>query len=94
MKREGDVIMASIYEEGLQLIDEKFGTEKIILFPLRPYRESSADGNCPVVRQCNGYYEDCTLCCYIWKIKQNVASQSVKCGGFSCSPRRCLLLSE
>ena len=46
MKREGDVIMASIYEEGLQLIDEKFGNGKDNIISLATIaRESSADGN-------------------------------------------------
>ena len=63
VKREGDVIMASIYEEGLQLIDEKFGNGKDNIISLATIaRESSADGNPrPVVRCVDAYYEDCTF---------------------------------
>ena len=55
--------MASIYEEGLQLMDEKFGNGKDNIISLATIaRESSADGNPrPVVRCVDAYYEDCTF---------------------------------
>ena len=79
--------MASIYEEGLQLIDEKFGNGKDNIISLATIaRESSADGNPrPVVRCVDAYYEDCTFYVVTYgKSNENVTNRA-KCGGFSCS---------
>ncbi len=53
----------SMYEEGLELIEEKFGNGKDNLISLATIaRESSADGKPrPVVRGVDAYYEDCTF---------------------------------
>lgn len=55
--------MSSIYEEGLKLIDEKFGNGKDNLISLATIaRETSVDGKPrPVVRCVDAYYEDCTF---------------------------------
>lgn len=55
--------MTSIYEEGLKLIEEKFGNGKDNLISLATIaREPGADGNPrPVVRCVDAYYEDCTF---------------------------------
>lgn len=55
--------MTSIYEEGLKLIDEKFGNGKDNLLSLATVaRESGPDGKPrPVVRCVDAYYEDCTF---------------------------------
>lgn len=55
--------MTSMYEEGIRLIDEKFGKGKDNLISLATIaRELSADGKPrPVVRCVDAYYEDCTF---------------------------------
>lgn len=55
--------MTSMYEEGIRLIDEKFGKGKDNLISLATIaRELSADGKSrPVVRCVDAYYEDCTF---------------------------------
>lgn len=55
--------MTSIYEEGIKLIDEKFGGAKDNLVSLATIaREPNADGKPrPVVRCVDAYYEDCTF---------------------------------
>lgn len=55
--------MTSMYQEGLKLLDEKFGNGKDNLISLATIaRESSADGKPrPVVRCVDAYYEDCTF---------------------------------
>lgn len=55
--------MTSVYEEGIKLMDEKFGNGKDNLICLATIaRESTADGKPrPVVRCVDAYYEDCTF---------------------------------
>lgn len=55
--------MTGQYEEGLKLIDEKFGNGKDNLISLATIaRELSADGKPrPVVRCVDAYYENCTF---------------------------------
>ena len=55
--------MTSMYEEGIRLIDEKFGKGKDNFISLATIaRELSADGKPrPVVRCVDAYYEDCTF---------------------------------
>ncbi len=55
--------MSSIYEEGLKLIDEKFGNGKDNLISLATIAcETSVDGKPrPIVRCVDAYYEDCTF---------------------------------
>lgn len=55
--------MSSIYEEGLKLIDEKFGNGKDNLISLATIAcETSVDGKArPIVRCVDAYYEDCTF---------------------------------
>lgn len=53
----------SMYEEGIKLIEEKFGNSKDNLLSLATIaRESGVDGRPrPVVRGVDAYYEDCTF---------------------------------
>ncbi|EHF00311.1 hypothetical protein [Enterocloster citroniae] len=55
--------MTSMYEEGLKLLDEKFGNGKDNLISLATIaRESGTNGKPrPVVRCVDAYYEDCTF---------------------------------
>lgn len=88
--------MTSMYEEGLKLIDEKFGKGKDNLISLATIaRESGVDGKPrPVVRCIDAYYEDCTFyavhmenqikCCKLNKIPRFRLR----------SARRCSLLTE
>lgn len=56
-------MMTSLYEEGIKLIDEKFGNGKDNLLALATIaREPGAGGRPrPVVRCVDAYYEDCTF---------------------------------
>ncbi len=56
-------IKMSLYEEGLKLIEEKFGNGKDNAISLATItRESNSDGKPrPVVRSVNAYYEDSTF---------------------------------
>jgi Pyridoxamine 5''-phosphate oxidase. len=53
----------SMYEEGLKLLEEKFGNGKDNVLTLATIAlESGSDGNPrPVVRGVDAYYEDCTF---------------------------------
>ena len=53
----------TIYEEGLKLMEEKFGGGKDNIISLATVgRETGASGKLrPVVRSVNAYYEDCTF---------------------------------
>lgn len=75
------------YEEGLKLLEEKFGNGKDNIISLATVTiEPGADGRCrPAVRSVDAYYEDCTFYVVTYKnsnkMKQIAANPEVSVAG-------------